>query len=538
MKKKLQLLEHMLLPALIFSLIAGTLTGVVVLLYRLVAGRVVAASQAAYSAMRAQPLWIPVAAGVMLLIAVVTAWMYRKRPNIRGGGIPTAIGILRGLIPFGWWQNLIGVWVSSLMTFLMAVPLGTEGPCVQIGTAIGRGTVRTLAPRYGAWDRYVMTGGACAGFTAATGAPISGILFAVEEAHQRISPMIMLVAFFSALFSDITVEILAPLVGLQADLFPGLNVHVVALTLKELWIPLVIGLFVGLFSVFFLKGYHWVKRLFHRHNRNGKLTVRSEIGILVVCLCTLALGLISYDFVSTGHHFTLHLIESGGIWYMLLLILLVRAFLLLAANNAGITGGMFLPIMTLGAIIAVLCGQVMSQFGWITADYRTTVVVLGITACIGGMIKTPLTAICFAIEALGCGQNILPVLVAAIMAYFVTELFGAKSINEVVVENRVEEIHEAQPKSVVIDTYVTVQPRTFAVGKQIRDIFWPSNLFVLSLKRDPTKGARVNEHGDKTIHAGDVLHVRYSCYDEAETRQELFAIVGEQEMEERHVDAV
>ena len=72
----------------------------------------------------------------------------------------------------------------SLLSFLMGVPLGNEGPSVQIGTAVGRGTTRIALRKRFAWDRYSMTGGACAGFAVATGAPISGILFAVEEAHH------------------------------------------------------------------------------------------------------------------------------------------------------------------------------------------------------------------------------------------------------------------------------------------------------------------------------------------------------------------
>lgn len=530
MKKNLNSLKHILLPALLFSFITGTLTGIVVLIYRLVAGHVIEFSETAYAAMRTHPWWILVAVAVILLIAFVTAWMYRRQPNIRGGGIPTAIGILRGLIPFGWWQNLIGVWASSLMTFLVAVPLGTEGPGVQIGTAIGRGTVCTLAPRHRAWDRYVMTGGACAGFTAATGAPISGIMFAVEEAHQRISPMILMVAFFSVLFSEITVEALAPFLGIQPDLFPGLSDRVVTLSLRELWIPLVIGLAVGVFSALFLKAYPLVKRMWKIGQKHGRKPLSAELRIFLICLVTLAVGLISYDFVSTGHHFLLRLIEDGGTWYVLILILLFRAFLMLAANTTGITGGMFLPILTLGGIMATLCGQAMAYFGWLTADYQTTVIVLGITACVGGMIKTPLTAIFFAAEALGCGTNILPVILAVTVSYLVTELCGAKSINEAVVEDRVFKLHETDPAPIVIDTYVTVQPHTFAVGKQIRDIFWPSNLFVLSITHDPMEGAEVDEHGDKTLHAGDVLHVRYLCYNEGKTRNELFAIVGEQSL--------
>ncbi len=534
MKRNWIFLKNLLLPTLLFSFVSGTLTGMAVLLYRLVSGWIIGFSESTYGTMRLQPLWILAAVAVIALIALGTAFLYRRIPNIRGGGIPTAIAILRGSLPFRWWQNFLGVWVASLSTFLIGIPLGTEGPCVQMGTAVGRGTVKLLAPRHGAWDRYVMTGGACAGFTAATGAPISGILFAVEEAHGRISPMILMVAFSSTLFADATLEAMAPFFGLQGDLFPGLDHYVMQLDLRELWLPLLVGVLIGGASVLFLRSYHLVQKLWHL----GKRPLRTELRILLVAGVTLALGLVSYDFISTGHHLTDHLLYGSEVWYLLLLILVARGFIMLAANTTGITGGMFLPIMTLGAIIASLCGQGLITLGWIPEAYRTTVVVLGITACIAGMIKTPMTAIVFAIEALGCGANVLPVILTVTAAYLVTELCGAQSINEIVVESRVEEFREDSPAPTVIDTFVTVRPDTFAVGKQIRDIFWPCNLFVLSIKRDPVEGAKVDQHGDKTIHPGDILHVRYSCYDEAEARRELFAIVGEQSIEEQKVEKV
>ena len=63
----------------------------------------------------------------------------------------------------------------------------------------------------------------------------------------------------------------------------------------------------------------------------------------------------------------------------------------------------------------------------------------------------------------------------------ITEMMGAKSMNDTVIELR-EDFEENSQEHIVIDAYLTVQNGSFAVGKQIRDIFWPRNLFVLSLK--------------------------------------------------------
>ena len=516
-------LKNIVAPALIFSFITGSLTGTIIVFYRLAASGVIHLSESIYSMLGQKLYLIPIALAVLALLAYATCYAYKKAPNLKGGGIPTSIGILRGLISFKWLRNIIGVWAISLSTFLVGVPLGNEGPCVQMGTAIGRGTVRTLAKKNAAWDRYVMTGGACAGFTAATNAPISGIMFAIEEAHQRISPMILMVAFISVMFSTLAIRILCPLVGLQPDLFPGLEEKVKTLELSELWIAAVIGLVIGLAASAFLKYYKLMAKLV-----NGKLAnVRLEVKVMLIFVLTLGFGLISYSFIFYRDYDDKESLISE--------ITVDSARELLETGD--ITGGMFLPIIALSAIISSLLGRIMITLGIISSEYYSVIIVLGIAACISGMMKCPLTAIVFSLEALFCTENILPVIVSAALAYFVTEVFNAKSINETVIERRTKEIN-AGKTPVVIDTFVTVKASTFAIGKQIRDIFWPCNLFVLSIKHSEKAGAVVDTNGDKTIREGDILHVRYSCYDEEEAKRELLAIVGQQELEENIVRVV
>ena len=151
--------------------------------------------------------------------------------------------------------------------------------------------------------------------------------------------------------------------------------------------------------------------------------------------------------------------------------------------------------------------------------------------------KMPLTAIVFSIEALSCSGNILPVIIVASTAFAITEIFGVRSINEKVLEQRMEQLNETKTAK-VIDTFVTVQPKSFAIGKQIRDTFWPANLFVLSVQHDQSHRAQVDEHGEKILLSGDILHVRYSTFDEAQTKTELIAIVGEQAYAETKTDII
>ena len=521
---------NLIFPAVIFGSVTGILTAVVITLYKLCAKHVIAASEAGYHFLRENLLWVIPVLAVLVGVAFLFTWIYRRAPHLMGGGIPTSIGMLRGILPCRWISNLVGLFFMSLTSFLIGVPLGNEGPSVQMGAAVGQGSVRTMAKKHRAWNRYSMTGGACAGFSIATGAPISGVLFAIEEAHQRISPMILIVAATSVLAGGITTDILAPLFSVSTSLFPKLDL--ITLHAKDIWIPLAVGIVMGLFAVLFLRYYTVVSALWKKKLKRVPLAWK----IFSVFALTVLFGLISYSFISTGHELILHLFEARQTLLMLLLILVVRSTLTLFANTNGITGGIFLPLLTLGAVAASVMGQIFSHLFGLGEPYYVLIMVLGITGCIAGMMKMPLTAIVFAVEALSCYDNILYVIIVAVTAFIITEIFGAHSINDTVLEDRAHAQNEGKEFR-VIDTFVTVQPGTFAVGKQIRDIFWPRNLFVLSVQHGKKHGAEVDEHGGKEIREGDILHVRYSTYEEEKTAEELMDIVGEQVFD-RSVDAI
>ncbi len=512
-------IKNLLLPVAIFGSLSGMVTGAVISLYRFCASHIIHVSGQMYALFRARPVWIIAAIAVIAAAAFLYSCIYRRSPNLQGGGIPTSIAALRGLSPIRRAGDLVGVFFLSLGTFLFGVPLGNEGPSVQMGTAIGAGCIRTMAKKHRAWSRYSMTGGACAGFAAATGAPISGILFALEDAHRRLSPMIIMAAFFSVVFSSLTCTLLAPVFGLDTALFalPPLPV----LSPDRMWMPTLIGLCVGLFAVLFLKYYEYVRRFIRKTMHAVPLFVK----LFAVMLLTLGAGLISDEFISTGHHLIGHLLEHNLPLLFLLILIAVRATLTLLANTSGMTGGLFLPIMALGAAFSAIPAEIISR---VTGDssYHTLILTLGITACISGMMKTPITAIAFAVEALNCHENLIPVIIAAALSFTVTEIFRVESINEHVVESRLE-AQRQDKKPQVVEKEVILAPGSFAVGKQVRDIFWPNNLYVLSIRHSAETAAIVAESEDKSLRAHDILRVRYTTYDPDATDAELNAIVGD-----------
>ncbi|MBQ5841883.1 MAG: chloride channel protein [Clostridia bacterium] len=513
---------NLIMPAVVFGSLTGVITASVVMIYKFCAGKIIHFSESAYGFMRTH-LWAVIPAlAVIAAAALVYKAVLTKHPNVRGGGIPTSIALMRGIISFRWAVNLVWVFILSLISFFIGVPLGNEGPSVQMGTAVGNGVVDLFAKKQKAYSRYAMTGGACAGFSVATGAPISGMMFAVEEAHHRISPMIIMVSAISVLSAALTASVLSPLLGVNTSLF-AFEEALKVLSLKDMWIPLGVGLGLGVFAAAFLKSYEYINRF----SKNLFAKVPFYLRICVILAITLGLGILSYDLISTGHELTLGLFEFDKSILLLFGILLVRWFLTLFANTNGITGGIFLPIIALGAVVSSILGNICVKHLGLGQEYYSVILALGICACISGMMKMPLTAVFFGVEALSCYENIIPVIIVSAAAYSITEVLGLSSINDSVIEARNEETFQ-NSRPVVKDTHVTVAEGSFAVGKQVRDIFWPNNLFVLSVNHGEKGGSRVDEHGENHIHPGDILHVRYASSDVEATESELWAIVGEQ----------
>lgn len=508
-----------ILPAVSFGALTGILTSLAVNFYKVAAKYVMHWSETGYQYLRGNLYLVPIIILCLAAPAFLFAYIYKRVPNLRGGGIPTSIGILRGMIPFKWVRNLVGIFLLSLTSFFIGVPLGNEGPSVQMGTSIGRGSVYCFGKKRRAWDRYSMTGGACAGFSVATGAPISGVIFAVEEAHQRISPMIIIIASISVMSATVTTEILAPLLGVSKSLFPQMKLPV--LSIKDIWIPIIVGIVIGVFAVLFLNYYRAIFKFFNKRLKK----IRHGYKILFVFALTVVLGLCSYSFISTGHDLILDLFKNETVWWMLLILLAVRATLTLCANSNRITGGIFLPILAVGTLVSSLVGKTLDSAFSLGGEYYTIILSLGIVACIAGMMKMPLTAIVFAAEALSCYDNILYVIIAAGVSFAITEMFAVESINDRVLDNCIGEINEGKEPT-IIDRYFTVKKGSFAVGKHIRDIFWPAGVFILSQKHTHPIDEQ-DEHDTKAIQDEDVLHIRCTTFDADRTHEELAAIIGE-----------
>lgn len=514
-KSKITYLLNILLPCVVFSALTGTLTAVIIFLFKISSSSLISLSGRIYSAARADAKLIPLLLIGAILAGLASALLLRKARECRGGGIPTAIAALRGYVPVKKISNLVTVFISSMLTYLCGIPLGTEGPSVQIGTLTGKLTSKLFGSRHPAFERYIMTGGACAGFGAATGAPLTGIFFAFEEAHRRFSPMIFMIASMSVAVCTAVTELLCSAFDVSPFLF-HFNIESV-LPMKYLWIPLLVGVICGFLATLLTIAYRFMRKL------NRKLSaIPFILRIMSVFLLSSVIGLLSGNFIGTGHSLIDELIEGNGTWYLLPIYLCVRAIMMIVSNTQGITGGLFVPNLAFGAIIGAICGKITVLLGILPREYYVIIVIIGMVSFLSASSRTPITALTFGIEALSGLSNILPITVGVTFAFIVIESMGIPSFTDSVIESKTEEYNHGLEIQ-TIDAYFTVCENSFVIGKEIRDILWPPSCVIVSVN-NAISAARIGSG----MAEGDVLHVHCRTSHPEITANDLEALFGKQ----------
>ncbi|MBP3691631.1 MAG: chloride channel protein [Clostridia bacterium] len=409
---------------LIICAITGIFSALIITLFKGAAHFVVDCSYKLYDFLSKHLILIIPYILLLYFAALLLARIYKKHPHIKGGGIPSSIAAARGFEKIKWLSGLIGSFILPLFSFLVGVPLGTEGPSVQMGACAGGAVSKLFCKQE---DKQAIGAGAASGFGVATCTPVAAVAFAFEEIGIGFKIIKVLPALVSVTFAYFTMHALSLLFGTSVKLFEAMP-HII-LALNEVWIPAAVGVCVGIFAVLFLRFY---KMVFNFCN-TILCKVKLQYKIFAVLALTVLLGVCSVSFISTGHGLIEGLFEHTPAVIVLILILLVRSVLSIGANANGITGGMFLPTIALGAVLALILGLV---FG-LDPQYFSIIIMLGITSAIAGFMKMPIAAIIFTVEAFGCYANILHVLLAALTSFVIVKFSKTNTLVEYALEGKI-----------------------------------------------------------------------------------------------------
>ena len=505
-------------PCIYYGTICGSVTGALIFLFKLAAKKVEEISRFLYSSAKGNPLYISAVFAGLIICALLMYWLHKKVPESRGGGIPRSEGVLRGVLSFRWFKTLIGTFFGSMMSFFCGLPLGSEGPAVLMGTSVGK-MCSNISKNKTTWNRYVMTGGAGAGFAVATGAPLSGILFALEEIHKRFTPMLVLAVSMSVISATYVNQLLCSFFDISANLF-----HIEAFAefeLSHIGYLLLLGIMVAIGVAIFDSSVDFFGKLTRKIPFNT-----AHAKLILVFIITGILAFCFEDALYSGHHTIEHVLVNNNTALLLFGIFAVRLIMMLFVTDSGVTGGIFIPTLAIGAAFSALAAKLLLLFG-LDESLFPAVVFLGMCAFIGGTLRAPLTSAVLFLELTGQFSNMLFVALVIFTVTFITEMINQTPFYDHALE-RMEHIQNQGKEPIIAHFEMTVAHNSFVVGKAVRDIMWPSSSVVVSIKRaDETKKDMDND-GEKKLYVGDTLVLRAKFYDEDEIRSLLIGLVGKE----------
>jgi CIC family chloride channel protein len=340
---------------------------------------------------------------------VVALLVIHVFPLVRGSGVnqtKAALYIYNGYIPF---RTAIGKFITAALAIGSGHSLGPEDPSLQIGASLAsalgrrlelsRERLRLLAPV-----------GAAAGLAAAFNAPISAVLFVIEEVIGRWSVGILGSVVLSAVSSVVVVRwflgseplFRIPAVGLMRP--------------TELLAYATLGIVGGLAAVIFAKGIAYFRPRLRAWPRWTQYFQPVGAGLVI--------GLIGFlgapQVMGAGYEYMDQAMHDQFTWKMLAILALLKIVATTVSFVTGTPGGMFAPTLFVGAMLGGAVGGVERLFYPSLTGSTATYALVGMGVLFAGFLRVPMTSVFMVLEVSGNYSIVVPVIVANSLAYVIS----------------------------------------------------------------------------------------------------------------------
>ncbi|WP_461225975.1 ClC family H(+)/Cl(-) exchange transporter [Lacticaseibacillus suihuaensis] len=470
------------------GLLVGVATGAVVSLFRLSIERSLAFVQGVYR--HATPGTVALLVVAAVVLAALVAWLLHSEPNISGSGIPQVEGQLQGELEFSWWSVLWKKFVAGVLGLGAGLFLGREGPSIQLGAAVGQGVAAGFKRR-GSDRRIMIAAGAAGGLAAAFNAPIAGTMFVLEEVYHNFSPLVWITSLASAIganFISLNVFGEVPVLHLA---------YTKPLPVTLYWHLLLLGIVLGLL------GYLYQRVLLAMPQWYAKTRIPRAFQGIVPFLLVIPIGLTVPQLLGGGNGLIIAMGDQLPTLAALCGMLALRFAFSMISYGSGLPGGIFLPILSLGAVIGAVYAVFMAQIGWLPHVYIMNLIIFSMAGYFAGIGKAPFTAILLITEMVGNLTNLMAMAVLSLVAYVVVDVLGGAPIYESLLARLTKPealagIHHMDRVEVPIFEGSALE------GVAVRSVSWPKHTLLMSIRRGSDT---VLPHGDTVIRAGDTLVV-------------------------------
>ena len=342
--------------------------------------------------------------------------LFRYFPNARGSGVPqtkAALFAREGRITL---RTVLGKFFCTSATLASGIPLGREGPSVQVGAGIASVLGRFLGLRPEKVKALIPVGAAAA-IAAAFNTPLAAVLFALEEIVGDLhAPVLGSVVLASATSWAVLRMLLGnhPLFKVpQYELVHPLEFAIYAL----------LGLAGGLVSVAFTKLLLDMRERF-LHFPQTTVWFQPVAGGLVVGL----MGWFVPQVLGVGYSYVGDVLNGRMAFKLMVLLVVLKVLAVTTSYASGNAGGIFGPALFIGAMLGGALGTVAHH---LLPAYTATpgaYALVGMGAVFAGIIRAPMTSVVMIFEMTQDYAVIVPLMIANLVSFFISSRFQRQPI--------------------------------------------------------------------------------------------------------------
>ena len=350
-----------------------------------------------------------------LLIAYLLKLIVAREPMCTGSGIPQIKGILQGDMSMRWFSVLWSKIIGGVLAIGAGMSLGREGPSVQIGACVGQGLSQT-SHRTRFESRILMTAGAGAGLAAAFNAPLAGVIFGLEEMQKTISPALLLTGITASITAATVTEVVF---GMSPVFSMG---YLLPLPLNLFDVLVVAGIVIGLLGRLFNIALAYSLNTYSRLGLSGMKKPLVPLALAGI------LGFVLPEILGGGNLLVDSLVVTDYTIGFLCLLFVGKFLFTMICFGSGVPGGIFLPMLVLGAAGGAVLAKLLVLAGLLPAMYYADIIVFGMAAYFSSVVKSPVTGSILILEMTGSFQHMLALLVVSLTAYVISDLTGGRPV--------------------------------------------------------------------------------------------------------------
>src|SRR5208282_5525177 len=387
---------------LILSLVIGALTGLAVVAFILLTEHL---------GMRLYPVGGAAWRRVLFPVAgslSIGYLLYRYFPNARGSGVPQTKAALfagEGRITL---RTVLGKFFCTSATLASGIPLGREGPSVQVGGGIASVLGRLLGLSTEQVKNLIPVGAAAA-IAAAFNTPLAAVLFALEEIMGDLHAPVMGAV---VLASATAWMVLRMLLG-NHPLFKVPQYQLVHPA--EFAVYAVLGVAGGLVSVAFTKLLLGMRARFLRLPQKTVWFQPVAGGLLVGLM-----GLFVPQVLGVGYGYVGDVLNGRMAFNLMVLLVVLKLLAVTTSYASGNAGGIFGPSLFIGAMLGGAVGTVAHR---LLPGYTATpgaYALVGMGALFAGIVRAPMTSVLMIFETTRDYAVIVPLMISNLVSLFIS----------------------------------------------------------------------------------------------------------------------